>query len=67
MSVFTLEDLAAKIDWEGGFIAALEYGVSHDEVPDEVSTQWKRAQELHDELEKLGFDIMEILPEQEEM
>ena len=65
MSVYTLEDLAAKIEWEGGFEAALSYGITHDEVPDEVSTQWKQAEELFHRLEKLYQDISEILPEEE--
>ena len=65
MGVYTLEDLAAKIDWEGGFEMALEYGITYDEVPDEVSEQWKKAQELHTQLNKLWEDISNILPDPE--
>ena len=67
MSVYTLEDLAAKIEWVRWSAGALDYGITHDEVPDEVSTQWKKAEELHRQLEKLWQDISEILPEPEEM
>lgn len=44
-------DLEGKIDWEGGYEAALEYGISIDEyeVPESLKEAWDELEEAHGE------------------
>ncbi len=47
----TAQDLAHKVDWEGGVVSALEYGIRSDEIDDpELATLWRRMEDLYDQL-----------------
>jgi hypothetical protein len=43
---YTKQDLAQKVEWEGGLAAAIDYGIKHDELPDDTPTEtvdaWRR-------------------------
>ncbi len=65
MSEFNLEDLAAKIEWEGGFEGALDYGIKPEDVPEEIRPLWQRAVDAHRELEKVWDELEKVLPCQE--
>lgn len=44
-------DLARKVEWEGGVLGALEYGIRSEEIDDpELSTLWRRMEGLYDQL-----------------
>ncbi len=50
-SGLTLRRLAEKVDWEGGVIEALEYGIRSSDIADpEVATVWRRVEQLWTEL-----------------
>ena len=45
------QGLARKVEWEGGVIAALEYGIRSEEIDDpELSALWHRMETLYDQL-----------------
>ena len=52
----TLDQLRAKIQWEGSFEQVLDYGISHEEVPKELAKSWE-------EMEKLYADYKEKVDE----
>lgn len=35
----TMEDFVAKVDWEGGVIAAMQYGLFAHDIPDDGSEE----------------------------
>jgi hypothetical protein len=50
--------LAYKIRWEGGVMAALDYGLRPDDIQDpELRVAWERLQSLHAELRPLVRDF----------
>jgi hypothetical protein len=50
----TTERLARKIRWEGGLLAALEYGIKAEDIADpEISALWARLAKAYDELAPL--------------
>lgn len=50
--------LASKIRWEGGVIAALDYGLHPDDIGDpELRSAWERLQQLHAEIRPLIRDF----------
>lgn len=54
------EDLAAKVEWEGGVSdAILDYGITHDQLPEgtptEVVEAWKRVEEVSPDERMLGL------------
>ena len=49
--MYGFEELAAKIEWEGGIPEAIMYGVGHAEVPPEVQDLWKQAELLTKQLD----------------
>ena len=43
----TVEDFAAKIEWEGGTIDALDYGLSPEDAPEgELRDLWQAAYDI---------------------
>jgi len=57
---------AGKVDWEGGVYAALEYGLSADELPEghpELEALWREMENKYDELEELIAKVNGWLPE----
>ena len=50
--------LASKIRWEGGVIAALDYGLHPEDIGDpELRSAWERLQRLHAEIRPLIRDF----------
>jgi hypothetical protein len=50
--------LASKIQWEGGVLAALDYGLRSDDIRDpDLRAAWQRLQNLHAELRPLVRDF----------
>lgn len=50
--------LAYKIRWEGGVMAALDYGLRSDDIDDpDLRAAWHRLQSLHAELRPLVRDF----------
>ncbi len=44
-------ELARKVQWEGGVISALEYGIRSDEIDDpELAALWRNMENLYDQL-----------------
>lgn len=54
----TTEALVAKIEWEGGILPLLEYGIEPEEVPIELERSWK---DLRDAF--IEYQAQEILME----
>jgi len=47
----TLARLANKVDWEGGILEAIEYGVTREHIADpEVAELWGRLEALYSEM-----------------
>ena len=63
MPRMTPQDLLSKIEWEGGIIEAIAYGINSTEVPESVETLWRLAEEAYDTIEPLGFQIERALEE----
>lgn len=62
-NVQTLEDLVAKIDWEGGLDSALSYGVSSEdyELPDDVAEKLDELVDFHEEFETLAAEFWSLV------
>jgi hypothetical protein len=44
-------ELARKVEWEGGVLGALEYGIRSEEVDDpELATLWHRMETIYEQL-----------------
>jgi len=60
-------EFAAKIEWEGGILAALEYGLRQDDLDNPSSPLGERwGEALHifrDKLQPAIAEIEELLPE----
>jgi hypothetical protein len=67
MSKFdTREDLAAKIEWEGGIEEAFSYGIKHIDMPDpEIKAAWARAEIAYEAFSKVVREIEGMLPDDE--
>ena len=49
--LMTARAVAQKIQWEGGILGALEYGLRSDEIEDpELATLWRRLESLYDQI-----------------
>jgi hypothetical protein len=58
----TNEDLAAKIGWEGGVTATLDYGLRSEDIVDpELRALWAEAETRYEELSKVTDKIEEKL------
>lgn len=50
--------LAYKVRWEGGVMAALDYGLRSDDIRDpDLRAAWQRLENLHAELRPLVRDF----------
>lgn len=61
--VFTYEELAGKIDWEGGVAATISYGIKVDAVPEALRGKWATATKLEHELSDLCDEIEDLIGE----
>lgn len=60
----TPQELANKIDWEGGILEALEYGIHAKDIQDDVIANAWRDMEIHWlEFEKYIRYVESLLPE----
>lgn len=60
------EELAGKIDWEGGLEDALDYGIKLDDLPEddtELRTAWEPMQKAWEEFQRLADPVRELLPD----
>lgn len=55
------EGLAAKIGYEGGLFDTLTYGITSEEVPEEVQEAWKRAEAAKATFDLAAAEIEEFL------
>lgn len=50
-SKLTLRRLADKVGWEGGILAAIDYGIRSEDIEDvEVASLWAQVERLHDQM-----------------
>lgn len=60
----TESDFISKIDWEGGIIGALEYGLTADDVePGSMRDAWRKLDELWAPMEDAIADVQAIIDE----
>ena len=58
--------LAGKIEWEGGVMEALDYGIKTEDMPEgdtELIEAWDRLATAYHELEPLADAVAKLLPE----
>lgn len=41
---YTKEELLVMVEWEGGIIEAMQCGITADQVPTEIRSQWQAVQ-----------------------
>lgn len=64
MSEMTLQDVADKIGWEGGFAAVLDYGLKPEDVPEEIRPLWQKAWDAYQQLNEIWIELEKVLPEE---
>ena len=55
MPIFPLDtghDVRDKVDWEGGVIGALEWGLDADDLPEQYRAEWRVIAELYQQLDE---------------
>jgi hypothetical protein len=60
------EALAAKIEWEGGLMEALDYGIKTEMMPEgdtELEQAWAKLEASFRETSRLADAVAEMLPE----
>ena len=65
MTRMTAGDLLAKIEWEGSVIDAISYGITNEEVPEEIASLWLQLEKTVPLDEEL-YDIIYRLAKAEE-
>lgn len=58
------EDLAAKIEWEGGLMEALDYGIKTEMMPEgdaELTEAWAKLEASFRETSRLADAVQELL------
>lgn len=61
MALYGKTDLLDKLEWEGGLVEVISYGVDSTEVPQEVREDWAEAMTLIGKLITLEAQITEAL------
>jgi hypothetical protein len=64
MSLKSRHEVAAKVEWEGGLVAALELGLRADDMPEgdmELREAWKRMRMAWELAVVLGSDVERML------
>ena len=60
----TPEDFASKVNWEGGVMDALAYGLKPNDAPEgPLRDLWTRAYELWEQLDPILEDLVTMLDE----
>jgi hypothetical protein len=58
MAKMNNERLATKVDWEGGVLPAITYGIRANQIADpEIAALWSEAEKTHALLEPVIRDI----------
>lgn len=61
-SKYSKDELQDKIDWEGGILAAIEYGIYSTDIADpKIAKLWDEAVALYDELSPILSQLEELL------
>ena len=58
--------LAAKVEWEGGILGALDYGITADEMPEgdtELAKAWAEMASAYAQLEACMKPVEALLPD----
>lgn len=55
-------DLRDKIDWEGGVIGALEWGLDPEDIPEQYRAEWRIIAELYQRLDEQCTAFYDGLP-----
>lgn len=61
------EDLAAKIEWEGGVLESLGYGIKSGAMPEgdtELETAWKALEDSFRQTTDLADEVRALLPDE---
>lgn len=66
MAKYSLEELVLKIDHEGGIYEALRYGISPEDVPEEIRHDWHILVTLFRGVETQWRTISKQLPDEVE-
>lgn len=59
-------DLAGKIEWEGGLMDALDYGITTDMMPEddaELAEAWAKLEAAFKAVQPLAEAVEKLLPE----
>lgn len=60
----TPEDFAAKVNWEGGVMDALAYGLKPSDAPEgPIRDLWTQAHALWEQLDPIRYDLGILLDE----
>jgi hypothetical protein len=65
LPVFPLDtgyDLRDKIDWEGGVIGALEWGLNAEDLPQQYRAEWRKITRLYQQLDERCTTFYSGLP-----
>lgn len=61
-TVYSNEDLAAKVEWEGGVIDALDYGIRAEQIADpQLAALWQKASRQFADLRHTTAQINEAI------
>jgi hypothetical protein len=58
------ERLASKIDWEGGLLDAIDYGIKATDMPegdDELAKAWKKLEDAYSEVVPHAAQVSALL------
>ena len=61
MKIRTMQQLARKVEWEGGVIAAIEEGISSEDVPEEIRLEWSAAEEAAKTIARVYDALPEVV------
>ena len=70
--LMSAKDFAAKVEWEGGILEALDYGLKHTDLaaddPDaaDLRAGWKTLEEMYEEMKPALHDMEGLLEGLEE-
>lgn len=57
------EDVADKIEWEGGLASVLDYGITADDMPDaELEAAWREMAQAYEAYERAAGIVDDMLP-----
>lgn len=57
--LWDIYDLESKIDWEGGYSSAIEYGIDIDDydVPEDLKEKWEEMVSLYSEYATVADEV----------